>query len=127
MTQHTQSSLLPFCPSSLPLLQQPLILEALATVGGLMTLLGLLLLGIATLRAGIFPRWVGIVFIVVLPIIPLSFFVPFLSNVGLELPYFALAAAGAVLLSGRGLRQARPMAQVLDAGMVRGCCTSCLA
>lgn len=87
----------------------------LATVGGLMTLLGLLLLGIATLRAGIFPRWVGIVFIVVLPIIPLSFFVPILSNVGLELPYFALAAAGAVLLSGRGLRQARPMAQVREA------------
>ncbi len=87
----------------------------LGTVGGLMTLLGLLLLGIATLRAGIFPRWVGIVFIVVLPIIPLSFFVPILSNVGLELPYFALATAGVVLLVGRGLRQARPMTQVREA------------
>ena len=87
----------------------------LVSIGGPLLLLGLLLLGIATLRAGIFPRWVGIVFIVILPIIPLAFFVPILSNVGLELPYFALAAAGVVLLSGRGLRQARPMAQVQEA------------
>jgi len=88
------------------------LLGTLVTVGAPMVLLGLLLLGIATLRAGIFPRWVGIVLIVVVPLIPFSFVVPILSNAGLDLPYFAFAAAGFVLLTGRGLRQPRPMAQL---------------
>jgi hypothetical protein len=88
------------------------LLGTLVTIGAPMAFLGLLLLGIATLRAGIFPRWVGIVLIVVVPLIPLSFIVPILSNVGFELPYFAFAAAGFVLLTGRGLRQSRPMAQL---------------
>jgi hypothetical protein len=90
------------------------LLGTLVTIGGPMVLLGLLLLGIATLRAGIFPRWVGIILIVVVPIVPLSFVVPILSNVGLDLPYFALAAAGVVLLMARGLHESR-LAQLEEA------------
>jgi len=89
------------------------LLGTLVTIGAPMFLLGLLLLllllGIATLRAGIFPRWVGIVLIVVVPLAPLSFVVPILSNVGFEFSYFATAAAGVVLLTGKGLRQPRPI------------------
>ncbi|MBV9232298.1 MAG: hypothetical protein JOZ18_23525 [Chloroflexi bacterium] len=88
------------------------LLGTLVAIGGPMILLGLLLLGIATLRARVFPRWVGIVLIVVVPIIPLSFVVPILSNAGLELPYFAFAAAGFVLLTARGFSQSRPAVQL---------------
>ena len=84
------------------------LLGMLVTIGAPMILLGLLLLGIATLRAGIFPRWVGIVLIAVVPLAPLSFVVPILSNAGFEFSYFALAAAGVVLLTERGLRPPRP-------------------
>lgn len=83
-------------------------------IGGPMFLLGLLLFGIATVRAGIFPRWVGILLIVVVPITPLSFVVPILSNVGLDLSYFALAAAGIVLLTRKGLRPS-PQARLVEA------------
>ena len=84
------------------------LLGTLVTIGAPMVLLGFLLLGIATLRAGIFPRWVGIVLIVLVPLAPLPFVVPILSNAGFEFSYFALAAVGVVLLTGKGLHRPRP-------------------
>lgn len=85
------------------------------SVGGPMLLLGLILLGISTIRAGVLPRWVGTLPIVAALMVPLGFVVPPLEGVAFTMPYLALGCLGFVLAVSEGVlaKQAiKPTARV---------------
>jgi hypothetical protein len=77
-------------------------LGTLVGAGGPMLLLGLILLGIATIRANVLPRWTGALLIIAAPITPLGFLVPSLEDLTLTVPYLALGCLGFILLAGEG-------------------------
>src|SRR5229473_2375931 len=64
----------------------------LLIVSGLMESIGNILLGIATMRARVFPRWAG-VFLLVSGILSLLTLVPFLGDILEVISYISLAAA----------------------------------
>lgn len=64
-------------------------------------LLGLILLGVATIRAGVLPRWSGALLIVAALLVPLGFFVPLLEGLAFAFPYAALGTVGMLLVAGR--------------------------
>lgn len=74
----------------------------LVSVGGPMLLLGLILFGTATIRAGVLPRWVGALPIVAALTVPLGFVVPPLEDIALTMPYLALGCLGLVLVTSEG-------------------------
>lgn len=87
----------------------------LVGVGGPMLLLGLVLLGIATLRAKVLPRWAGALLIVAAPVTPLGFMVPALEDLTLTVPYLVLGCLGFILMAGEGFlphRTAEPTPRV---------------
>ncbi len=69
-------------------------------VGVASGVIGALTLGIATLRARVFPRWIGILFLLtVLAEVPTFLEVPFMSNLAPLMSSVALLGAGVVLMS----------------------------
>jgi len=62
----------------------------LVSVWGPALLLGLTLLGISTLRAGVLPRWAGALPIIAAFFVPLGFVIPALGSVAFTMPYVAL-------------------------------------
>lgn len=74
----------------------------LVSVGGPMLLLGLVLLGVATIRAGVLTRWVGALPIIAALTVPLGFVVPSLEGVGFTMPYLALGCLGSILMTSEG-------------------------
>lgn len=74
----------------------------LVGVGGPMLLLGLILLGIAILRAKVLPRGAGALLIVSAPVTPLGFMVPSLEDLTLTVPYLVLGCLGFLLIAGDG-------------------------
>jgi hypothetical protein len=86
----------------------------LIPLGGLLLLVGFLALGGATLRAGVLPRWVGIVLVIAGPLPFVAFVVPAIGSLAFSVPYLALACAGFVLFVGDTAwsRRALPAAPV---------------
>lgn len=96
---------LPFLASAAPALLKgslPSGLETFFIIGQLLAFVGGTLLGIATLRAGVFSRWAGILLIVgaVLSFIG-NFLLPIISTVGVVLFLVGLAWLGSGVLSYR--------------------------
>jgi hypothetical protein len=89
-------------------------LGVLIPLGGLLLLLGFLALGGATLRAGVLPRWVGLVLVIAGPLPFVAFVVPAVGTLAFNVPYLALACAGFVLFAGDAAwsRRAVPVAPV---------------
>lgn len=73
-------------------------LGMIVAVGGPLFLLGLIVLGIATIRAGVLPRWVGALPIVAALFVPLGFVVPSLETIAFTVPYVALGGMGLALM-----------------------------
>lgn len=71
----------------------------LISVGGPMLLLGLILLGISTLRAGVLLRWAGALPVIAALMVPLGFVVPYLEGVAFAMPYLALGCLGLILVT----------------------------
>jgi hypothetical protein len=67
------------------------------SLAGPVSLLGLILLGIATMRAGVLPRWTGVLLVAAAVLAPLGFIVPVLDGISLASPYAALGCAGLAL------------------------------
>lgn len=82
---------------------------SLVGVGGPMLLVGLILLGIATIRGGVLPRWAGALPIVAALSVPIGFVLPALQVAAFTLPYLALGGLG-WLLAVRSGTPARPEA-----------------
>lgn len=74
---------------------------SIVSLAGPVSLLGLILLGIATMRAGVLPRWAGALLIIAAILTPLGFIVPFLEDVSLAFPYVALGVVGLSLIAVR--------------------------
>ena len=74
----------------------------LVAAGGPMLLLGLILLGVSTVRARLLPRWAGALPVVAALTVPLGFVVPSLEGVAFAMPYLALGCLGSVLTMGDG-------------------------
>ena len=74
----------------------------LVSAGGPMLLLGLILLGISTVRAGFLPRWAGALPVVAALAVPLGFVVPSLTGVAFAMPYLALGCLGSILTMREG-------------------------
>ncbi|MDP9475813.1 MAG: hypothetical protein M3R38_09020 [Actinomycetota bacterium] len=75
----------------------------LVSVGGPTLLLGLILLGISTIRADVLPRWAGALPVVAALTVPLGFVVPSLEGVAFTMPYVALGCLGLVLVTDEGV------------------------
>lgn len=80
---------------------------------GPLTVIGTLLFGIMTIRAHVFPRWLGFCLFVgyILGVIGFIFFdksVPFIGVIGVVLYWLSLSAFGVILFSRPGLLPARP-------------------
>lgn len=73
-------------------------LGTIVAVGGPLFLLGLIVLGIATIRAGVLPRWAGALPIVAALFVPLGFVVPSLETIAFTVPYVALGGMGLALM-----------------------------
>ena len=73
-------------------------LGTIVAVAGPVFLLGLIVLGIATIRAGVLPRWVGVLPIVAALFVPLGFVVPSLEGIAFSMPYLALGGLGLALM-----------------------------
>ncbi len=69
----------------------------LVSAGGPMLLLGLILLGVSTARAGVLPRWAGALPVIAALAVPLGFVVPSLEGVAFAMPYLALGCLGSFL------------------------------
>jgi hypothetical protein len=74
----------------------------LVSAGGPMLLLGLILLGASTVRAGVLPRWAGALPIFAALSVPLGFVAPSLEGVAFAMPYLALGCLGSILTVGEG-------------------------
>jgi len=90
------------------------LLGTLIPIWGPVSVLSFILLGIVTLRAKLFPRWVGIVLIIAGPVPLIALFFPLpplLGNLAFSAGYLALACAGFVLLTSKNvsIRQAEPV------------------
>lgn len=72
----------------------------LVSAGGPMLLLGLIVLGVSTVRAGVLPRWAGALPIVAALAVPLGFVMPSLEGVAFAMPYLALGCLGSILAVG---------------------------
>jgi hypothetical protein len=85
---------------------------ALALLGGLAFLIGLILFGAATMRAGVFPRWAGLLLIVGDVVFGLGSFAGSAATIfeilGAALTCAALVWLGFSLLSGSGTSARRP-------------------
>jgi hypothetical protein len=75
-----------------------------------MLLVGLLLLGVATIRGGVLPRWAGALPIVAALSVPIGFVVPELQVAAFTLPYVTVGALG-WLLAVRSGAPARPVVE----------------
>jgi hypothetical protein len=86
--------------------------SALALLGGLTFLIGLILFGIATMQAGVFPRWAGLLLIVGDVVFGAGSFAgaaaPIFEIVGALITCTALLWLGLSLLSGSGASTQRP-------------------
>ncbi len=84
----------------------------LVSAGGPMLLLGLILFGVSTVRAGLLPRWAGALPVVAALAVPLGFVVPSLEGVAFAMPYLALGCLGSILTmdegASAGTRAAKP-------------------
>lgn len=67
-----------------------------------MLLLGLILVGISTVRAGVLPRWAGALPVVAALMVPLGFVVPSVEGVAFAMPYLALGCLGLILTMSEG-------------------------
>lgn len=76
----------------------------IVSLAGPALLLGLILLGVATIQAGVLPRWTGALLIVAALSVPLGFVVPALEGVAFAFPYAALGCAGLALVVVAGRR-----------------------
>ncbi len=74
----------------------------LVSAGGPMLLLGLILVGVSTVRAGFLPRWTGALPVVAALTVPLGFVVPSLEGVAFAMPYVALGCLGLILTMSEG-------------------------
>ncbi len=74
----------------------------LVSVVGPMSLLGLVLLGIATIRARVLPGWAGALPIIAALTVPLGFVIPSLEGIALTMPYLALGCLGLILMANGG-------------------------
>jgi hypothetical protein len=85
---------------------------ALALVGGLAFLIGLILFGAATMRAGVFPRWAGLLLIAGDVVFGLGSFAGSAATtfeiLGSAVTCAALVWLGSSLLSGRGAPAGQP-------------------
>jgi len=80
---------------------------------GPLTIIGTLLFGIMTMRARVFPRWLGLCLFVsyILGVIGALFLdksTPFIGLLGVVLFFLSFSAFGVVLLSQRGMCEGRP-------------------
>jgi len=78
-------------------------------------LIGVLLLGITTWRAKVFPRWIGFLFIASPLALPLAFVVPASHSIVPLLTYLGFASCGYALARGMAevsARRAEPGSQV---------------
>jgi hypothetical protein len=86
--------------------------SAFALLGGLAFLIGLILFGIMTLQAGVFPRWAGLLLIVGDVVFGAGSFAGAASTIfeviGAALTCVALVWLGLSLLSGRGALTVQP-------------------
>ena len=73
-------------------------LGTIVAVAGPVFLLGMIVLGIATIRARVLPRWVGTLPIVAALFVPLGFVVPSLEGIAFAMPYVALGGLGLALM-----------------------------
>lgn len=85
---------------------------ALALLAGLAFLVGLILFGVATMRAGIFPRWAGLLLIAGDVVFGLGSFAGSAATIfeilGAAITCAALVWLGASLLSGSGAMAGQP-------------------
>jgi hypothetical protein len=85
---------------------------ALSLLGGLAFLIGLILFGIATMQAGVFPRWAGVLLIVGDVVFGAASFAgsaaPVVEVVGAAITCAAFVWLGTALLSGSGAPARRP-------------------
>jgi hypothetical protein len=88
------------------------LLSAFAQLGGLAFLIGLILFGIATMRAGVFPRWAGLLLVVGDVVFGLGSFAGSAATIfeilGAALTCAALVWMGFSLFSGIGASARRP-------------------
>jgi hypothetical protein len=85
-------------------------LGVLIPLGALLLIAGFLLLGFATLRARVLPRWLGVVFIIAEPLALVVFMVPAIAVLAFAVPYVALGCAGFVLFAGEPAWSRHPVA-----------------
>lgn len=78
----------------------PPVMNVFFMIGIALVLVSALALGIATLRAGVFARWIGVLFLLtVLAEVPSFLHVPFLSNLAPLVSSVALLGVGIALMS----------------------------
>ncbi len=86
--------------------------SALTSLGGLAFLIGLILFGVATMRAGVFPRWAGLLLIVGDVVFGVGSFAGSAATIfeilGALVTCAALVWLGSALLSGSGASTERP-------------------
>lgn len=79
----------------------PAIMGAFFVIGMACGLAGAVVLGISVLRAGVFPRWTGIVMLIGAAAFPVSAAAPILGNLAPILGGIAMIGVGSALVSGR--------------------------
>jgi hypothetical protein len=88
------------------------LLGALVLLGGLAFLIGLILFGVATMRAGVFPRWAGLLLIVGDVLFGVGSFAGAAATIfeilGALITCTALVWLGLSLLSGSGASAGQP-------------------
>lgn len=78
------------------------VMNVFFNAGMLLAVLGSLTLGIALLRAGVFPRWIGVVMLLVLPAQILAMFdIPVVESIAPLLGSIVMVGIGSTLLSAR--------------------------
>ena len=89
----------------------PPVMAVFFYAGMLLAVIGALTLGIAILRAGVFPRWIGVLLLLVVPAqILASFDIPIVESIAPLLGALALIGLGSTLMSARRVTAAQPAA-----------------